>query len=42
MTALEDTDGYVAKRTGATKAAVKAASKAVGPSRKAIVKALKK
>lgn len=33
---------YVAKKTGATTAAVKAASKAVGPSRKAIVKALKK
>ena len=33
---------YEAKKIGATKAAVKAAAKAVGPSRKAIEKALKK
>ena len=33
---------YVAKKTGASKTAVKAASKAVGPSRKAIEKASKK
>jgi hypothetical protein len=33
---------YVAKMTGAPKVAVKAASKAVGPSRKAIEKASKK
>lgn len=33
---------YEAKKTGATKVAVKSAAKAAGPSRKAIERALKK